>query len=108
MSNKLNFVFWGTPDVASETLEILKQNGFLPSLIVTATDKPQGRKMLLTPPPVKTWAIKNNIPYLQPEKIDTITLQSIRDWKPDLIVVAAYGKILPACVPCSRGTGRHR
>ncbi|MBP9748539.1 MAG: methionyl-tRNA formyltransferase, partial [Candidatus Pacebacteria bacterium] len=69
MTSKLNFVFFGTPDVASETLEILKQAGHLPSLIVTATDKPQGRKMILTPPPVKTWAIENNINYIQPEKI---------------------------------------
>ena len=89
MSNKLNFVFWGTPDVASETLEILKQNGFLPSLIVTATDKPQGRKMILTPPPVKTWAIENSIPYLQPDKINAEDLPEA-----DLFVVVAYGKIL--------------
>lgn len=70
MTNKdLKFIFWGTPDVASETLEILKQNGYLPMLIVTAPDKPQGRKFTLTPPPVKTWAIENNIPFIQPEKI---------------------------------------
>mgnify|MGYP001586488736 FL=1 len=67
--NNLNFVFWGTPDVASETLEILKENGYMPSLIITAPDKPQGRKMLITPPPVKIWAIENNIPYLQPEDL---------------------------------------
>lgn len=70
MQNKnLKFVFWGTPDVASETLEILKENGYIPSLIITAPDKPQGRKMIITPPPVKVWAIENNIPYLQPENI---------------------------------------
>ena len=67
-NNKLNFVFFGTPDVASETLEILKEDGYVPSLIVTSPDKPQGRKMLITPPPVKVWAEKNNIPYIQPEK----------------------------------------
>src|SRR3989344_3431455 len=67
-NKKLNFVFFGTPDVASETLEILKQSGFLPSLIVTSSDKPQGRKMIITPPPVKVWAEKNKIPYIQPEK----------------------------------------
>lgn len=94
MSNKLNFVFWGTPDVASETLEILKQNGFLPSLIITATDKPQGRKMLLTPPPVKTWAIKNNIPYLQPEKLDSEFTSKLVTSNFDLFIVVAYGKIL--------------
>lgn len=89
MTSKLNFVFFGTPDVASETLEILKQAGHLPSLIVTATDKPQGRKMILTPPPVKTWAIKNNINYIQPEKITADILPEA-----DLYIVVAYGKIL--------------
>ena len=64
MQNKdLKFAFFGTPDVASETLEILKENGYVPSLIITAPDKPQGRKMIITPPPVKVWAEKNNIPY---------------------------------------------
>lgn len=89
MTSKLNFVFFGTPDVASETLEILKQAGHLPSLIVTATDKPQGRKMILTPPPVKTWAIENNINYIQPEKITADILPEA-----DLYIVVAYGKIL--------------
>ena len=78
--NKLNFAFWGTPDVASETLEILKQAGYFPSLIVTSPNKPQGRKMIVTPPPVRVWAEKNNVPFLQPEKLDeefTNKLQAI-------------------------------
>ena len=91
MINKPNFVFFGTPDVASETLEILKQGGFLPSLIVTSPDKPQGRKMLLTPPPVKTWAIENNIPYIQPEKLTDLVLEI---QNVDLFIVVAYGKIM--------------
>ena len=91
MSNKLNFVFFGTPEVASETLEILKESGFLPSLIVTSPDKPQGRKMIVTPPLVKTWAIQNNIPYLQPEKINALEFKDGFD----LFIVVAYGKIIP-------------
>ncbi|MFN4181291.1 MAG: hypothetical protein ACK4FA_01155, partial [Candidatus Paceibacteria bacterium] len=67
--NKMKFVFFGTPDVASKTLEILKNAGYMPSLVVTAPDKPQGRKMIITPPPVKVWAEANNVPYIQPEKI---------------------------------------
>jgi len=116
-TKKLNFVFWGTPDVASETLEILKENGYVPSLIITALDKPQGRKMILTPSPVKTWAIKNNIPYLQPEKLDTKEIRNVlgtlgrsdgdgqRKFSaenfrgeqniPDFFCVVAYGKIIP-------------
>jgi len=90
--NNLNFIFWGTPDVASETLEILKQNGYIPSLIVTAPDKPQGRKMLITPPPVKVWAIENNITYLQPEMLRSDLFEDLRS---DLNIVVAYGKIIP-------------
>ncbi len=101
--HNLNFVFFGTPDVASETLEILKANGYLPSLIVTTPDKPQGRKMVVTPPPVKAWAQKNNIPYLQPEKINQDFINSLRnsphvghvEKKYDIFIVVAYGKILP-------------
>jgi methionyl-tRNA formyltransferase len=118
MQNKeINFIFWGTPDVASETLEILKENGYIPSLIVTAPDKPQGRKMLITPPPVKVWAIENNIPYIQPEilsgkdstfigSLNILKGQSLRELPqglslesknilPDLSIVVAYGKIIP-------------
>jgi len=116
--NKLNFVFWGTPDVASETLEILKQNGFLPSLIVTSPDKPQGRKMLVTPPPVKVWAEENKIPYIQPDKLEKINWENVfstssqadeprkaifqqenmrarkNNFPVDFFIVVAYGKIL--------------
>jgi len=117
MQNKLNFVFWGTPDVASETLEILKQNNYLPSLIVTSPDARSGRKMLLTPPPVKIWAIKNKIPYIQPEKPNEkeiwdilrtlgrsgddgqkkFSTENFRGEQniPDFFLVVAYGKIIP-------------
>lgn len=111
MQKKLNFVFWGTPDVASETLEILKTSGYLPTLIITSPDKPQGRKMSITPPPVKTWAIKNNIPYIQPEKNTELleilssrgshskgegrSDEKLQEVQYDLSIVVAYGKIIP-------------
>jgi len=105
--NKINFAFFGTPDVASETLEMLKQAGFIPSLIVTSPDKPQGRKMLITPPPVKVWAEENNIPYTQPETTaELMNFFSSEEFgsavrsekkisKAELFIVVAYGKILP-------------
>lgn len=93
--NNLNFIFWGTPDVASKTLEILKENGYTPSLIVTAPDKPQGRKMLVTPPPVKIWAEENNISCLQPEKLDEEFSNKLKDGNHELSIVVAYGKIMP-------------
>src|SRR3989344_7952332 len=95
---KLNFVFFGTPDVASGTLEILKQAGFLPSLIVTSPDARAGRKMLIPPPPVKVWAIENNIPYIQPEKLDEEFCNQLKPscLEPNcLFIVVAYGKIMP-------------
>ncbi|KKT00593.1 MAG: Methionyl-tRNA formyltransferase [Candidatus Nomurabacteria bacterium GW2011_GWF2_43_8] len=118
--SKLNFVFFGTPEVASETLEILKRSGFTPSLIVTSPDKPQGRKMLVTPPPVKVWAEENGIPYIQPEtlgKLEIVLRTSAQAGEPskairqqantrgeqnnfqfDLFVIVAYGKILPESI----------
>ncbi|MCC7160175.1 methionyl-tRNA formyltransferase [Candidatus Nomurabacteria bacterium] len=95
IKEKLNFAFWGTPDVASETLETLKENGYLPSLIITSPDKPQGRKMIITPPPVKIWAEKNNIPYLQPEKLDGEFSNKLKSVNYKLFIVVAYGKIIP-------------
>src|SRR3989338_8345994 len=91
MNSKPNFIFFGTPDVASETLEILKQNEFIPSLIVTSPDARAGRKMLLTPPAVKIWAEENKIPYIQPEKLNTEEFKNTFD----LFIVFAYGKIIP-------------
>ena len=94
--NDLKFIFWGTPEVASETLEILKESGFLPSLIVTSPDKPQGRKMLITPPSVKIWAEKNSIPCIQPEKLEKeMAVINKNGLETDLFIVVAYGKIIP-------------
>lgn len=92
--NNFNFVFFGTPEVASKTLEILKQAGYFPSLIVTSVDKPEGRKMVMTPSPVKIWALQNNIPIFQPEKIDENFIEKIEQLNFDLSIVVAYGKIL--------------
>jgi len=94
-NKKINFIFWGTPDVASETLEILKENGYIPSLIITSPDKPQGRKMLITPTPVKVWAIENNIPYLQPEDLNEEFSNKLKAISYKLSIVVAYGKIIP-------------
>ncbi|MFA6274235.1 MAG: methionyl-tRNA formyltransferase, partial [Candidatus Paceibacterota bacterium] len=82
MKKNINFAFFGTPDVASETLEILKNNGYLPSLIITAPDKPKGRKMIVTPPPVKIWATENNIPFIQPENITPSVLSQTESTSP--------------------------
>jgi methionyl-tRNA formyltransferase len=62
--------------------------------VITPPDKPAGRNKALTPPTVKIWAQKNNIRVMQPEKISDL-LSVIRDLEPDLLLVAAYGQIIP-------------
>ncbi len=96
MNNKnINFVFWGTPDVASETLEILKQSGFLPSLVITSPNARSGRGMHTMASPVAIFAEKNNIPCLKPEKINSEFTLKLSTLNFELFVVVAYGKILP-------------
>lgn len=90
-------IFMGTPNFALPILEaLINLKEFKPFTVVTSTDKPVGRKQEMTPPSVKVLAQKNNIPVLQPEKVRTPeTIQQIQDLRPDLIIVAAYGKIIP-------------
>ena len=93
----MNIVFMGTPDFAKESLENLVNAKHKILAVVTNTDKPQGRGMKLVPSPVKQFALEKNIEILQPEKIrkNEEFLNHIKDLKPDVIVVVAYGKILP-------------
>ena len=95
MNLKPNFAFFGTPDVASETLEILKRNGFLPSLIVTSPDAKAGRGLQLTVSPVAKFAEMNNITCLKPEKLDKEFISNLEPSPYTLFVVVAYGKIIP-------------
>ncbi len=86
----------GTPDFAVPSLEALIAEKYEVVAVVTQPDRPKGRKRELTPPPVKVAAQKHNIPVLQPEKLrEREAVQSVLDLKPDLIVTAAYGQILP-------------
>ncbi len=100
MSKKLeknNFIFFGTPEYAVFVLEELKKKELLPSIIITAPNRPAGRGLTLTPPPVKIWAEKNNIAVLQPEKLDAEFINKLRRLmeQVELFIVAAYGKIIP-------------
>ena len=99
-SENLNFIFFGTPVVASKTLEILKNKGYIPKLIVTSPDKPSGRGLEMHEMPVAIWAKENNIKTLKPEKltpelIDEIFPSHKSDLWPNLSIVVAYGKIIP-------------
>ncbi len=87
-------VFMGTPDFAVPVLQKLIQNKYDVALVVTQPDRPKGRKKVITPPPVKEEALKHGIEVFQPEKLRK-DYQALIDAKPDLIVTAAYGQILP-------------
>ncbi len=90
----LKWVFFGTDEFAVEVLETLKVKDFLPALVVTTPDRPQGRHLELTPSPAKVWAKENNISVLSPEKLkDQDFISHLADY--DLFVVASYGKIIP-------------
>lgn len=90
----MKFIFLGTSEFGAVILEKLIKNNYKPFLVITALDKPVGRKQIITPPPVKISAEKHDIPVLQPEILANYKLQ-IANYKPDLIIVAAYGQILP-------------
>jgi len=94
-NNNVEFAFFGTPHFAVCVLEEMEKGGMLPSLVVTAPDRPAGRGMKLTPPPVKVWAEKHGIPILQPEKLDKEFIYSLQTTGYSLFIVAAYGKIIP-------------
>ncbi|MDV2582592.1 methionyl-tRNA formyltransferase [Alkalibacillus haloalkaliphilus] len=87
-------VFMGTPDFSVPVLERIIEQGYDVAAVVTQPDRPKGRKKVLTPSPIKECALKHEIPVLQPEKIRH-DYRNILDYKPDLIVTAAYGQILP-------------
>ncbi len=95
----MNIIFMGTPDFAVPTLEKLISSEHTVSAVYTQPDKPRGRKMVLTPPEVKVVALENNIPVYQPATFkDEQVMAQLSDLKPDVIVVAAYGKLLPKSV----------
>ena len=95
----LRIVFMGTPDFAVPCLQTLLESPHSVVGVFTQPDKPQGRKMVLTPPPVKVLAAENGVPVFQPEKMkDPATLEQLKSLAPDLIVVVAYGRILPRAV----------
>ena len=95
----MKIMFMGTPDFAKTNLEKLFDCGYDICCAVTQQDKPQGRKMVLTPPPVKQFALSKNIPVLQPATLKNgAFLEALEEFKPELIVVVAYGKILPKYV----------
>lgn len=95
----MKIIYMGTPDFAVPALNALANSEHEVCAVFTQPDKPRGRKMIMTPPDVKVCAEKLNIPVYQPETFkDGKPLEIINKYNPDVIVVAAYGKILPKSV----------
>ena len=93
----INVIFMGTPEIAVNSLQTLIDNEQINVLaVVTPPDKPQGRKMIITPPPVKIAAEKNNIPVYQTKSIrkDNALIEKLKELSPDFFVTFAYGQIL--------------
>lgn len=92
----MRILFMGTPDFAVPSLEALLKAGHEICGVFTQPDKPKNRGMKLQAPPVKEFALAHNIPVFQPESVkDGTALEQIQQLKPELIAVAAYGRILP-------------
>ncbi|MBD3247816.1 methionyl-tRNA formyltransferase [Candidatus Falkowbacteria bacterium] len=93
---KYKIVFFGTPEFAVPSLEsLIQDDNFEVAAVVTQKNKPVGRGHVLTPPPVKVFADQKNIPTLQPDHISEIQ-DRFKQLAPDIAVVVAYGKIIPA------------
>jgi len=99
MSESLRIVYAGTPDFAVPALQALIDSHHDVVAVYTQPDRPAGRGRKLKPSPVKTVALTHDIPVEQPEKLrDAKTQATLAGYRPDLMVVAAYGIILPAAV----------
>lgn len=103
----MNIVFMGTPEYAAKILRALAEAKFEIAAVFTQPDKPVGRKQILTPSEVKAYAQQHlpAAPIFQPATLrDEAVTAQIKELKPDFIVVAAYGKILPQAIldiaPC--------
>lgn len=102
LKNNPEFVFFGGSSFSVYVLDELKKNGYTPKLIVTTEDKPKGRKLTLTPPEAKVWAINEGVTYIQLKTLRNIEaenqIKSFSDKGFDLFIVASYGKIIPQSI----------
>ncbi|MBI3952378.1 MAG: methionyl-tRNA formyltransferase [Candidatus Doudnabacteria bacterium] len=92
----MRIIFVGTTGFGIPTLELLTTHYQLLA-VITQPDRPVGRKKILSSSPVKVWAQKNNVAIEQPERIKELELR-IKDLSPDLLLVAAYGQIIPRSI----------
>ena len=92
----MRILFMGTPDIAAESLQALLGAGHEICGVFTREDKPVGRKQILTAPPVKQLAVQHGIPVWQPKTLrDGSAAQIVRELAPEIVVVVAYGRLIP-------------
>lgn len=91
-------IFFGTSQFSVFALETMKRQGYVPDLIVTNPDKPQGRKLVMTAPTTKIWAEAEKVPVLQFDILDEQAVEALKALSPKLFIVASYGKIIPQAV----------
>ena len=98
MSQDLKIVFFGTPEFAVTVLRSLTNFGYNIVAAVTQPEKPAGRARIITPSPVKKFALEKNILVLEPHNLkkDERAFENFKHLNPDVCVVAAYGKIIPS------------
>lgn len=95
----MKIVYMGTPDFAVPPLAALVENGYEVTAVITQPDKPKGRGKTLMPTPVKEEALKHEIPVYQPAKVrDPEFLETLQKLEPDMIIVAAFGQIIPKVI----------
>lgn len=95
----MNVVFMGTPEIAQKCLRQICESGHNVIGVYTKPDTPKNRGMKMMMSPVKEYALSRNIPVFQPDTFkDESVVMELKELKPDVIIVVAYGKLLPQCV----------
>ena len=95
----MNIVYMGTPDFAVQPLRALAEAGYQVTGVVTQPDKPKGRGKTMMPTPVKEEALKHGFPVYQPAKVrDAEFVEMLKSLNPDIIVVAAFGQLIPKSI----------
>jgi methionyl-tRNA formyltransferase len=98
----MNFIFFGSSQMSIYVLDELEKAGLTPSAVVTTPDKPVGRKQVMTPTPVKEWAVARNIKVYDPATLKgsdpagAATVEELKKSDADVFIVASYGKLIPS------------
>ena len=87
-------IFWGTPEFSLPSLKVLHKLNLI-NLVITQADKKGGRNNKLLTSPIKDYSLKNDLPFLQPLKLDSTFIQEVKNYLPATFIIVAYGQIIP-------------